>query len=164
MTIKIVAANGQTKAAGGLIIAADTGNVLTVLRSYKVEDGRTWCGVGGKLEEGETPVVAARREIEEEIGYNGSMQLLPAFVYDTSELLFYNFIGVVPTQFVASLNWESDGYGWTPLKDIPKPIHYGLAALLKDTKSAATIQRVLKSISTTASHGHRSHLRRSARA
>ena len=141
MTIKILA-KAPLRAAGALIVAADTLSVLTVLRSAKVADGSCWCGVGGKIEKGETPLIAARREIAEEIGYADEMRLLPAFEYKSEDLVFYNFIGLVPKQFIAKLNWESDGYAWTPVEQIPKPYHYGLVSLLKNART----QKLLLSI------------------
>ena len=149
MTIKILS-DGPTssplRAAGGFIIAADTLNVLTVLRSHKVDDGRCWCGVGGKIDGDETPEEAARREIFEEIGYGGPLKLLPALIYESDTLQFYNYVGVVPKQFIATLNWESDGYAWTRLSDIPTPFHFGLDALLNDKRSASLVAKVLRAL------------------
>ena len=63
----------QVQAAGALIFAADTGNVLIVYRSSDCVDPNLWCGAGGKIEPGEDPMQASRREIEEELGYKGKM-------------------------------------------------------------------------------------------
>jgi len=129
----------QLQAAGALIYAQDTGNVLVVYRSPAVVDPCLWCGIGGKIEPGETPEQASRREIAEEVGYKGEMTQLPIFVWDKPELKFYNFIGVVPSQFQPALNWETSGYVWCKPNQIPGPIHYGLQAVLDDPYSTAKL-------------------------
>lgn len=69
MSIKTIA-TGKVFAAGVLFYAQNTGNFLTIYRSKDVVDGSCWCGAGGKIEPGETPEQAARREVVEEIGFN----------------------------------------------------------------------------------------------
>jgi 8-oxo-dGTP pyrophosphatase MutT (NUDIX family) len=141
--LKAVYAGEQVQAAGILFIAHDTKNVLTVYRSPQVVDGNCWCSVGGKIESGETPEQAAVREAKEEIGYDGAVILEPAFVYEDAKLRFNNFIGLVRFQFFPELNWESDGYAWTTLENVPKPWHYGLVSLLADSHSSEAITRMM---------------------
>lgn len=134
----------RVEAAGALIFARDTKKWLIALRSPEVLDGNLWCGVGGKIEAGETPVEAARREIWEEIGYGREndepLALYPAYVYESDVLKFYNFIGVVPRQFEPSLNWETATTRWVDINEIPEPRHYGLVALLNDPKTKALVE------------------------
>ena len=138
-----VYAGSQVQAAGALIHALDTGRWLVVKRSKQVDDGNCWCSVGGKIVRGESAKQAARREIGEEIGYWGEMRLYPALVYEESWLRFYNHIGVVDKEFVPQLNWESQSHQWIQdLEKVPKPVHFGLKALLADSKSQRLIERV----------------------
>lgn len=141
--LKAVYAGEQVQAAGILFVAHDTKNVLTVYRPPRVVDGSCWCGVGGKIESGETTEEAAIREAKEEIGFEGSVVLEPVFVYEDPKLRFHNFIGLVRFQFFPQLNWESDGYAWTTLANIPKPWHYGLESLLADEASYSMINRMM---------------------
>lgn len=154
MTIKILSnpenwGSDHITAAGALIIAADSLKVLTVLRSHQVDDGGVWCGVGGKIDGLETPEQAARREIAEEVGYSGPMSLTPALLFENDWLTFHNFIGVVPKQFIATLNHESDGYSWTDLEKIPRPFHFGLQSLLSDADSYT---KILQTFTRSADH------------
>lgn len=129
----------QVQAAGALVLAADTGNLLVVYRSPDVVDPSLWCGAGGKIEPGETPEQASRRELYEELGYKGPMEQIPIFTWDKPNLKFYNFLGVVPKQFFPQLNWETSGYVWCRPKFIPVPMHYGLQAVLADPASMSAL-------------------------
>lgn len=139
MTIKqhnIVYAGEQVQAAGCLIYAADTGNYLLGYRAPEVLDGNSWCGFGGKIEKGEPEEVAARREIAEEIGYEGPMDNKLLYVYESPVLRFTNYLSIVPRQFFPKLNWESAGYVWAKRENFPHLRHYGLVALLEDEKAS----------------------------
>lgn len=48
----------------GVIVRNQNGDILIGKRT----DGKGWCGGGGHIEEGETPYMAARRELIEEFG------------------------------------------------------------------------------------------------
>ncbi len=62
----------EVKAAGIAVRAKDTGRVLMIQRSNDANDpaAGTWEFPGGKLEDGEDPKVAAKREWQEEVGAN----------------------------------------------------------------------------------------------
>lgn len=61
---------GQTVAAGLAVQAVDTGRVLMLQRALSDDDpaGGTWEFPGGHIEDGETPMAAAKREWQEETG------------------------------------------------------------------------------------------------
>lgn len=142
-------ADGQARvrAAGALIVAEDTGNVLLIFRSSKCYDPNLWCGVGGKIEEGETPEDACRREVFEEIGFDPEepMTLKPIMVYEDDKLQFHNFVALVPNEFTPTLNWESAGYVWCNLNHLPEPKHYGLQAILDDSYSLGMLHGLVDS-------------------
>lgn len=136
----------KVEAAGITFYCRSTNNYLLLYRSANVVDGSCWCGAGGKIEDGETPEQAARREIAEEIGFDtyGEGQYVSLYRYEDANLIFYNFLGIVEEQFFPVLNWESDGYVWIKEKDFPTgdAMHFGMKAILAD-KSAKKIMDAL---------------------
>jgi 8-oxo-dGTP pyrophosphatase MutT (NUDIX family) len=141
MTIQKVEAK-HVEAAGILFFARSSGNFLLVYRSANVVDPSCWCGAGGKIEEGESPEDAARREIDEELGfdtYEEDGTYVSLYVHRSEGLTFYNFLGILDEQFYPKLNWEADGYVWAPLKDLPKPFHYGFQEILDDSRAMKII-------------------------
>lgn len=140
----------RVRAAGALIVAEDTGNILLIFRSSKCYDPNLWCGVGGKIEEGETPEEACRREVFEEIGFDPEepMTLKPILVYEDDKLQFHNFVALVPNEFTPTLNWESAGYVWCNLSHLPGPKHYGLEAILDDPYSTGMLNGLVNSAET----------------
>lgn len=143
--VKAVYAGNQLQAAG-ILACSSEGNVLIVYRSPQVVDGSCWCSIGGKIEEGETPEQAARREFREEAGIEPPKVLYQALVYETPQLKFTNFVGSLEGQPFPRLNWESDGYCWVELGDLRtngcRPHHYGLTALLESKEFQTALQQV----------------------
>jgi len=124
------------RGAGILLVAQDTGKLLLVLRSGYVNEPGTWGVPGGKIDdEDESPSVAANREAEEELGYSGPIDLVPAHVFKSGKFRFYNFIGVVPNEFKPTLDWENDDVGWFSINDLPSPLHFGIQSLLTNSEN-----------------------------
>jgi 8-oxo-dGTP pyrophosphatase MutT (NUDIX family) len=75
----------------------------------------------------------ALREFAEETQspYQPRGPLSPFFVLNRSDLSYSTFIGYVPDEFEAELDWEHDGYGWFSLDSLPAPLHYGVQAILE---------------------------------
>lgn len=122
------------RAAGALLLARDTGRLLVLRRSRNVMEPLTWGTAGGAIDRGEDPEESARREIQEELDYFGPVEMHPAHVYESGTFRYYNFIGVVPIEFEPELNWENDKYKWVEFDQMPKPLHYGLKALLRESE------------------------------
>jgi 8-oxo-dGTP pyrophosphatase MutT (NUDIX family) len=107
------------QAAGVLVVAKDTGNVLIVLRSNEVDnwldeepyDGQMWGVPGGAIhpEMGQSAENGVKHELMEETGYRGMIKLEKSYVHNNR---FLNFIGLVPREFRCRLNWENDEYQW----------------------------------------------------
>lgn len=149
MPIKHIA-ESKIEAAGILFFAQDTGRFLLICRAANVVDPSCWCGAGGKIEDGETPEEAARREVHEEIGfdtYEHDGEYITLFVHDSESLKFYNFLGVVPREFVPVLNWESAGYVWSKIENFPRPLHWGTDLILHDedakSKLSGAVQQAI---------------------
>jgi 8-oxo-dGTP pyrophosphatase MutT (NUDIX family) len=119
--------------AGCLFYARDTGNVLFAKRSNKVLEPGTWSGFGGKIDDGENPVEALKRELREEAGYSKEIpwaDIIGVSVYEDSEFDFkyYNFLVLVDSEFTPRINDESSAFKWTSLDNPPSPLHYGIEA------------------------------------
>ncbi|MEN4224054.1 NUDIX domain-containing protein [Serratia marcescens] len=111
----------ETYAAG--ILFKSAGKVFLVKRG---DDG-SWAVPGGKLEEGETPETAARREVLEECGVDYAAPLTPHALIDG----YVTYIAEGGEQFEAVLNEENQAYGWFSLDELPEPLHPGMVAMLE---------------------------------
>ncbi len=101
-----------TAGAGCLIVARDTGRFLLSHRSQHVEQPNSWGNWGGAIDSGEDPREAAKREVHEEAGYSGKMDLYPMFVFTKGTFRYSNFLAVVDSEFKPKIDWESQGYKW----------------------------------------------------
>jgi 8-oxo-dGTP pyrophosphatase MutT (NUDIX family) len=127
--------------AGAILIAADTGRMLLVERSPKVEQPGTWGNMGGAHHADEDPDVAALREIREESGWQGAiLAMIAAFVFTKGSFVYRNFVAVVPREFVPQLGWEAVDHRWCGLDDLPEPLHFGVEALLADPESRDIVE------------------------
>ena len=129
-----VAKNAKGHAAGVMFVAPD-GDVLMLRRSSSEPNyGGHWALPGGKVEDGETPDQGARREAEEEMG--GSMENRPLKLVDRrmtpTGMAFHTFAHPVEKKFQPKLNGEHEGFTWAPLGELPRPLHPGVEATLKD--------------------------------
>jgi 8-oxo-dGTP pyrophosphatase MutT (NUDIX family) len=144
------------KGAGILPICKKTKRLLIPFRSGYVFEPFTWGVWGGKIDLGvddefeRTHSVdvsvehAAQREFVEETEYDGSIHLIPAYVYRDGDFAYHNFFGLVDYEFEPVLNWETDSYKWMTYEDLqvlPKK-HFGLVALLKH--SGKELEALLK--------------------
>jgi 8-oxo-dGTP pyrophosphatase MutT (NUDIX family) len=119
--------------AGCLIMAADTRRILLPKRSQWVQEPGTWGTWGGAIDKGEDPQEAALREVEEEAGYSGGVQkMIHLFRFQSGEFRYDTFLAIVASEFEPNLNWETEEANWFELGSFPKPLHFGLAAVLKD--------------------------------
>lgn len=85
--------------AGCVIIAKDTGRICMPKRSRMVEQPGTWGTWGGAIDGHEDPKEAAEREVREEAGYSGELELIPIFVFKKDSFRYYNFLAVVEKEF-----------------------------------------------------------------
>ena len=110
----------KTYAAG--ILFKSGGKIFLVKRG---DDG-SWAVPGGKLEEGETPESAARREVLEECGFDYSAPLTPHTLIDG----YVTYLADDVEQFDAVLNDENQACGWFSPDELPEPLHPGMVAML----------------------------------
>jgi ADP-ribose pyrophosphatase len=137
-------------AVGVLVYVRDAGDLVFVrqFRAPMVGHGEPWLTeiVAGMIDAGESPEAAARREVEEEIGYR-AVELQPlAEMYSSpggmSEKLFLYFAGVSATEKVG------DGGGVDEHEDVElvsMPVSDAYAALrrgdLRDAKTQIAMLR-----------------------
>jgi 8-oxo-dGTP pyrophosphatase MutT (NUDIX family) len=127
-----------------LVFAKETGRFLIDHRSHEVREPHTWGVWGGAIDSNEDPKMAAEREVREETGYRGSLEMIPAYVFTQQTFRYSNFIGIVDTEYRPSLGWESQGYRWCKYGEWPTPMHFGLKALLSDPKTQEIIKSLLE--------------------
>lgn len=134
------------QAAGAIVMAKSTGRLLFMLRSDEVEEPGTWGNCGGAFHiERETPEKAALREVRQETGWTGAIDLVPLYVFKKGSFRYFNFLATVEEEFAPHLGWEADGHEWRAFGDWPQPLHFGLQALFRDTDSVETIQAAINS-------------------
>jgi 8-oxo-dGTP pyrophosphatase MutT (NUDIX family) len=108
--------------AAGILYLSDSGRVLLIRRGDDTPDHPgTWAFPAGHIEEGETPLQAARRESKEETGHEPEA--------DPNPLQESNGFALFVSRehdFPPVLNDESTGYVWAKPDDLPAPLHPGV--------------------------------------
>ncbi|MFY4709958.1 NUDIX domain-containing protein [Burkholderia glumae] len=117
----------KVKAAGVLIIA--DGNVLFLRRGNGGDHPGEWAFAGGQIEDGETPEEAARRETQEETGYEPH-KLIELGKSDDGAVEFTTFYNE-SRPFDVALSDESTEFLWSPLGSWPEPLHPGCRFVLE---------------------------------
>jgi 8-oxo-dGTP pyrophosphatase MutT (NUDIX family) len=116
------------RAAGAIIIEKRRRRILLLRRSESVEDPEVWGIPGGKIDSGESPLVALEREINEELGrdtvrYEGiQLSRHPLHVWHAPghDFQFATYVGIVRSDFRPRLNWENTDFDWFGLDEALK--------------------------------------------
>lgn len=125
-TVAAAIAPETLRAAGIVFRAKSTGRVLYLQR---VDTGE-WCGAGGKIEDGETPIDAAIRECAEEMGELSDLDPQPLARTVSPTLDFTAFIQDVPDEFAPTLNDEHTAWAWADPDNPPQPVHANMATVV----------------------------------
>jgi 8-oxo-dGTP pyrophosphatase MutT (NUDIX family) len=115
------------KAAGTLIVA--DGKTLFLRRGNGGDHPGEWAFPGGHIEAGETPEEAARRETQEETGYEPH-KLIELGKSDDGSVEFTTFYNE-SRPFDVALSDESTEFVWSPLGSWPEPLHPGCRFVLE---------------------------------
>lgn len=135
--------------AGAIVLNKNTKKFLLPFRSSAVEQPNTWGTWGGAIDEGDSPEQSVRREVLEEAGYQGDLELIPLHVYvdpKGSGFRYYNFLAIVEDEFKPTLNWETENYGWFEWNNFPNNLHFGLKGILTNSMSVKTIEDYLNQL------------------
>ena len=137
-------------AAGSILIARDTGRVCLAHRSPNVQEPNTWGMWGGAMDRGESPEQTALRELQEETGHSGSVDLQTLWTFEhSSGFRYYNFLAIVDSEFSPRMDWETQGFEWFDLADTdtwPSPLHPGVQTLLSRSDVQRKLMLVIKNI------------------
>jgi len=120
-------------ASGCVFLAIDSGRILLQQRSNKSSHPRSWGFFGGKAHQGETPLKALLRELDEEVGILPDVEKvypLNIFTSPDKKFIYNTFVVAVFEEFIPVLNNESDGYCWVKINNWPRPLHPGVKAQL----------------------------------
>jgi len=131
------ARGGKVRAAGILFISPE--HKMLLMRRAKADDDHSgeWALPAGRIEKGETPEQAARRETQEEAGYEHDGGLSPFMHSDSHGVDFTTYLAH-SQRFKPKLNSEHDRAEWVSLDEAAKlPLHPGLEAALAKLASRA---------------------------
>jgi len=139
---------------GALIYSIVTKRFLFLHRA-KGKQNNLWGLVGGTNEKTETPWVALKREISEEIGECKILKALPLeiFVSNDNQFLFHTYLCLCESEFIPSLNDEHNGYAWVSLGKWPKPLHHGLKNTLSSKINQLKLETVINTLYLLDSYG-----------
>lgn len=107
--------------AAGIMFVAPGPRVLLLQRSAEGDAEGLWAFPGGRIEDGETPEDAARRECREEIGACPDGDLVEWTRRARDGVDYITYAMRVPEEFVPALNEEHTGHAWISLQGAVVP-------------------------------------------
>lgn len=123
--------------AGLLFQRCDDGRFLLALRSQDVMDPGLWGIPGGYAEQGESALDTAIIEASEELG-PVPIQFDIVGEYLAKDSAYTTFHAVIggddANNWIPTLNWENDDWGWFSAATLPEDTHPGVLDVLESMK------------------------------
>jgi mutator protein MutT len=133
-----LASRGKKSASGIAFICKEEESIFLCKRSEKSSFPGTWSIPGGKIEENESPIDAAIREVIEELGSTpdpSMCDVLDADIFDIPSFNYTTFIINVDKEeknkWIPKLNKEHVKCAWFKFNNLPKNIHPGAKKTIK---------------------------------
>jgi 8-oxo-dGTP pyrophosphatase MutT (NUDIX family) len=130
-----VSKDAKLSAAGIVYITGDK-EILLLKRSGEGDHAGEWALPAGKVEEGEEPIDAARRESGEEIGMIPAWNIGLIDRTTSDEGVDFSTFAQRVNKFDPMLNNEHSESGWYKLDALPEPLHPGVKKLFESKNPA----------------------------
>ena len=133
-------------ASGCILLSKDTKRILLQLRAPDKRNKSYWGFWGGGGEQSELPIQTVERELTEELGFLPELlKIYPLHKMVSNDKSFeYNtFIGTVASEFVPTINKESQGYAWVDYTCYPVPLHPGAKLVLQNPTIISKIRTII---------------------
>lgn len=142
---EFVSEQKKKRAAGCIFFSTKTKKFCLARRSVnEMSYPKHWSTWGGNCDPGETPEATVIREVAEEAGYTGAIDLVPMLTNIGNNSIYFNFLGVVTDEFEPKLNWENSDYVWVKFGKWPSSLHPGVVELLSDDDSVEIMKQYAK--------------------
>ena len=94
---------------GFLLLCPKNKSILLVLRN---DSTPSWANLGGLVEQYESPLQCAKRELQEESGFVENLDYVivssdPLHIYKNNTFNYYSYLAVVETEKIPMLNYEN---------------------------------------------------------
>ena len=134
------------QAAGFILACPSTKRILLALRNDNV---RVWASIGGTLEEQESPILCAKRELLEECGFSEDFDYTiissrPISISKYFSINYRTFIAVAKFELVPKLNYEHIEARWFGLNELPTDLHSGVRDVLNDPKVIKKLEKIFE--------------------
>lgn len=116
-----------------VVLSLDSKRILVAKRSDKVRNSGKWNFLGGRVNDKETTVKAAARELQEEVGIKVNPYSLFLFkTLNTEKSTIFGYIALTKTESRVKLNKESTKYKYVSMDDLRKlNLHLPTKLLIK---------------------------------
>lgn len=134
------------QAAGFIIACPSTKRILLALRN---DDAKVWAMFGGTLENQESPLQCAKRELLEECGFSEDLDYTvlsnrPVAITKYFTVNYRTYLAVSNFELVPKLNYEHIEYKWFKLDELPSDLHVAVREMLSDPKVIKKLEKIFE--------------------